>query len=335
MGLSEGRTVRLFLVDGAATGLMTAEILSFTGRALVAPRSRLPDVLKRQEARGTGVYFLVGDDPDVPGQQRVYIGKSTNIGERIRSHDSNKDFWDRLCIVTSKDQNLTEAHVGFLESRLIARAREAGRASIDNSTAPDYTALPESDIADMVYWVEQISLLLPVLGFDFLREVPKVPASLQGPQISLPGKPDGALELELRDTKFGVLAHALEVDGEYVVLTGSTARATGDYFNSYAALRQQLIDAGKLTASDDPQLFRFVQDVTFTSPSAASAVILNRNDNGRTSWHVKGSNMTLAQWQDQQAAKAAVTADELEHDGPADAVKSDDTANAVPKALTH
>jgi hypothetical protein len=51
MGLSSGRTVRLFLVDGAATGLMTAEILSWTGRALVAPRSRLPDVLKRQEAR--------------------------------------------------------------------------------------------------------------------------------------------------------------------------------------------------------------------------------------------------------------------------------------------
>ena len=73
MGLSAGRTVRLFLVDGAATGLMTAEILSWTGRALVAPRSRLPDVLKRQEARGTGVYFLVGDDPQVAGQQLVYL----------------------------------------------------------------------------------------------------------------------------------------------------------------------------------------------------------------------------------------------------------------------
>lgn len=334
MGLSAGRTVRLFLVDGAATGLMTAEIMSFTGRVLVAPRSRLPDVLKRQEARGTGVYFLVGDDPNVPGQQRVYIGKSTNIGERIRSHDSNKDFWDRLCIVTSKDQNLTEAHVGFLESRLIARAREAARASVDNSTSPEYTALPESDIADMLYWAEQISLLLPVLGFDVLREVPRQVASLQAQQTSLPGTPDGALELELRDMKFGVSARALEVDGEYVVLTGSTARAGGDYFNSYAAQRQQLIDAGKLSASDDPQLLRFVQDVTFTSPSAASAVILNRNDNGRTSWHVKGSNITLAQWQDQQAAKVPVTENELKSDAP-EVAKMEDNANAAPTSLAH
>ena len=223
----------------------------------------------------------------------------------------------------------------FLKVRLIARAKEAGRASMDNSTAPDYTALPESDIADMVYWVEQISLLLPVLGFDFLREIPKAATRLQGQQISSPATTDGTLELELRDTKFGVSARALEVDGEYVVLAGSTARAGGDYFNSYAALRQQLIDAGKLSASDDPQLLRFVQDVTFTSPSAASAVILNRNDNGRTSWHVKGLNITLAQWQDQQAAKAAVIADELESDEPPEPVKGDNTENAAPKALTH
>jgi hypothetical protein len=314
MGLSSGRTVRLFLVDGAATGLMTAEILSWTGRALVAPRSRLPDVLKRQEARGTGVYFLVGDDPRIAGQQLVYIGKSTNIGERIRSHDNNKDFWDRLCIVTSKDQNLTEAHVGFLESRLIARSREAGRASVENNTAPDYTAaLPESDIADMLYWVEQISLLLPVIGFDFLRELPRA-IPVQEQQIASYATLTGRLELELRDQKFGVLARAFEVDGEYVVLAGSTARSGGDYINTYAGLRKQLIDGGKLSTTDDPQLLRFVQDVTFNSPSAASAVILNRNDNGRTSWHVKGSNMTLAQWQDEQAARAAGTADEAENE---------------------
>jgi hypothetical protein len=82
MGLSAGRTVRLFLVDGAATGLMTAEILSFTGRALVAPRSRLPDVLKRQEAKGTGVYFLVGDDPKVAGQH-VYTSARVRTSANV------------------------------------------------------------------------------------------------------------------------------------------------------------------------------------------------------------------------------------------------------------
>ena len=283
--------------------------------------------MKRQEARGTGVYFLVGDDPQVAGQQLVYIGKSTNIGDRIRSHDNNKDFWDRLCIVTSKDQNLTEAHVGFLESRLIARATQAGRASVENSTAPDYTALPENDIADMLYWVEQISLLLPVLGFDFLRELPNATA-VQHPAST--GTQTGRLDLELRDTIFGVSARAFEADGEYVVLAGSTARSGGDYINTYAGLRQQLIDSRKLVKSDDPKLLRFAQDVTFTSPSAASAVIFNRNDNGRTSWRVKGSNTTLAEWQDQQAARAIAAAKEFESGSTPDG-ETEAASNTAPK----
>ena len=62
----DGRSVRLYLVDGSPTGILTAEIMNWTGHALVAPRSRLGEALSRDEASRTGVYFLVGDDPDQP-----------------------------------------------------------------------------------------------------------------------------------------------------------------------------------------------------------------------------------------------------------------------------
>ncbi len=55
-----GRTVRLFLVDGEPTGLMTAEIINWTGHVLIASRESLGDVLLRDESRRTGIYFLVG-----------------------------------------------------------------------------------------------------------------------------------------------------------------------------------------------------------------------------------------------------------------------------------
>ena len=39
-----GRTIRVFLADGTPTGILTAEIMaSWTGKAIAAPRSRLPD----------------------------------------------------------------------------------------------------------------------------------------------------------------------------------------------------------------------------------------------------------------------------------------------------
>ena len=52
-----GRSVRLFLVDGSPTGLITAEIMNWTGHVLVAPRGRLGEALVRNEIQKTGVYF--------------------------------------------------------------------------------------------------------------------------------------------------------------------------------------------------------------------------------------------------------------------------------------
>ena len=57
-----GKQIRLFLVDGTPGGLTTAEITNWTGHVFSARRSDLADLLKREEAQRTGVYFLLGDD---------------------------------------------------------------------------------------------------------------------------------------------------------------------------------------------------------------------------------------------------------------------------------
>jgi hypothetical protein len=307
MSAAQGRTVRLFLVDGSPTGLITAEIMNWTGHVLVGPRSRIGEVVQREETGRTGVYFLIGDDPAMPSKSLVYIGESDNVGKRIGQHnkDETKDYWTRLCLVTSKDQNLTKAHVRYLESRLIAIARAADRANVANGTAPDYGYLPESDIADMEFFLNQIGIVLPVLGFDFLRQKPKASPSAEPAtsQASSSSKPLAELlELTLSSKKFGIEAKAVEVDGEIVVRQGSTALASGESrMNQYGHLREQLIAEGKLVPHDDPSLLVFTEDVAFNSPSAASATLYDRNDNGRRSWRVAATGQTLADWQDAQA----------------------------------
>lgn len=49
------------------------------------------------------------------------IGEGDSVVDRIKSHakDASKDFWTRACLVTSKDMNLTKAHVRYLENRFI------------------------------------------------------------------------------------------------------------------------------------------------------------------------------------------------------------------------
>ena len=51
-----GRTLKLFLVNGLPTGVITAELGNWNGKVLKAPRLELPDLSKREECFKTGVF---------------------------------------------------------------------------------------------------------------------------------------------------------------------------------------------------------------------------------------------------------------------------------------
>jgi DNA-binding transcriptional LysR family regulator len=112
-----------------------------------------------------------GPDPARPAGAKAYIGEADDVGARLRSHfrAEDKEFFERLVIVVAKDDNLTKAHARFLESQLIRAAREAGSVSLANATRPDFHILPEADRADMEFFVSQLRLMLPILGFDLFR----------------------------------------------------------------------------------------------------------------------------------------------------------------------
>ncbi|MEX5449092.1 GIY-YIG nuclease family protein [Stutzerimonas stutzeri] len=300
--MSQGRSLRLFLVDGTPNGLLTAEIMNWTGHVLTGPRSKLAELVLRPECARTGVYFLVGPDPDNSLRSKVYIGESDDVAKRLKSHNrpeeaGGKDFWERVCLVTSKDQNLTKAHVKYLESLLISIAGSLGRAELVNGTAHEYVSLPESDRADMAFFLEQIRTVLPVLGFDFLRELTKPSApAVASTLVPVSRSPRFTLEVP----RYRLSAQGQEIDGEFFVLKGSKARA--DWVGTergYQGLFKQLVDEGVLVA-DGGEHLTFSDDYAFSSPSAAAAVVCGRAANGRTSWVVEETGQTYAAWQEQQ-----------------------------------
>ncbi|TCM58212.1 uncharacterized protein DUF4357 [Rhizobium sp. PP-F2F-G48] len=301
--MTQGRSVRLYLVEGTPTGILTAEIMNWTGHVLVTPRSKLPNALQRPEATRTGLYFLVGDDPDQPTKDRVYVGEGDSVIDRLKSHskDVSKDFWTRACLVTSKDFNLTKAHVRYLESRFVQLIRFADRAIVANGNEPALKNLPESDIADMEFFIEQVQVILPVVGFDFLR--PRVTAQLVSALTEAYASTSNRLDLVMNSEKYGFAAKAVEVDGEITVLKGSRGSTATFSTNIYGALREQLLKEGRLVVTDDPRFVEFAEDVAFASPSAAAAVIKNRNTNGRTSWKLANSGQSLKDWQDASLEK--------------------------------
>jgi hypothetical protein len=286
--LSPGRSIRLFLADGTPQGVITAEIMNWTGQALSAPRARLPELLRRPEAARTGVYVLMGPDPDRSIGTRIYIGEADNIALRLRDHlrSEDKDFFDRLVIIVAKDDHLTKAHTRYLESRLLWLAREVGVVSVANETRPDFQLLPEADKADMQFFLGQLRLVLPILGFDIFRRPPAVP---EHPS-------DG--ETIFTFSTAGASATARETEDGFIVLAGSTARRDGtDTFPAgYRAVRERLVQDGHLVDGAEPELYRFAVDIPFGSPSAAASIVAARSASGPREWKVKGTGQLYRDW---------------------------------------
>lgn len=294
-----GRTLKLFLVDGSPTGVITAELGNWSGKAIVAPRTALPELIKREEALRTGVYLLMGADPDNPARTLVYVGESDSVRTRLASHDSDdaKQFFTRVCLIVSKDENLTKAHVRYLESRIMALIRQASRAVLVNGTDPDFKGLPEPEIADMEGFLSEIEVLLPVLGFDVLRRAAES------------GDADGgrdAAEPVFLFTEAGTQARAKEAGGEFVVLAGSLARVkeTQTIHDGAKDQRRQLVEDGVFVKTEDGQHYTFTRDVAFSSPSGAAAVVYGGNVSGPAYWRREGDGLTYKEWRQQQLVQA-------------------------------
>lgn len=297
--MTHGKTIRIFLVDGTPGGIMSAEIINWTGQVLKFPRALFPEVLKREEIKKTGVYFLIGPNQDDPSQRIVYVGMSDNISQRLKSHivDEQKDFFEEVAFFSSKDANITVGHAAYLEYRLLEILQSVGTATIFNGNSGSLANLPESEQSDMEQVLENLRVLMPVLGYDFLQEKPKISMDTSTNSKS------AVFELTRASEK--IHARAYESGGQLVVMKGSTARhatnATQSARPSYERRISSLQDQGKLVENPtDSNLFLFTDDVVFSSPSMASDLILGSSTNGRILWKLEGTDKTYSEWFDEQ-----------------------------------
>ena len=271
-------TIKIFLVHGDPKRLRTAEISNWIGKAVAGPRSEFEGVISREEAEGSGIYFLTGSDPE-SGKPSIYVGEAECIRDRLKSH-LQKDFWNQVSFFVSKDENLTKAHIRYLEGKLIEQARKVSRALVVNNQSSG-ARLPESDRADLETFLEKVNQLLPVLGIELL--VPTV------------AKPEAKLEVELLTCEIkGVKARGHLSPNGFVILSGSQAvlneRPSTQKYPWALNMRLKLKEEGCLAIAADSLVF--TRDAEFTSPSAAAAVVHGGHANGLMAWKdLEGRNL--------------------------------------------
>jgi hypothetical protein len=274
-----GKKLTVYMIDGTEYGPRLSEIGNWVGKAIYSPRSALNKILTRSEFDNPGIYCLKGDPTDEAFGENIYIGEAENIKSRIKQHlsDPNKDFKELIFFI-SKDELLTKTQIKYLESRLIQLAIEAKTAEIENGNSPNLPTLHEADISDMEYFLEQIKLMLPVMGFRFL-----IPSTVKPKTIEDKVLEQSVIEIfEIRTKSFK--AKMYESDQGYIVIKGSEAKKSlsKSTTETYRNLRRKLLETSILIDKGDN--LEFAEDAIFSSPSAASNMVLGRNSNGFTEW---------------------------------------------------
>jgi hypothetical protein len=153
-------------------------------------------------------------------------------------------------------------------------------------------------------WTESVmqqrqEKMLKILETHWCLQDRKSKAELAEAKLAETKQASGDAVFELESAKHGLNATARETGNAFTVFAGSQAKADWTAQpHAYQQLRENLLDQRALKPSEDGLHLIFDKDVNFNSPSAASATVLGRPDNGRSSWRLLGTSITYAAWQD-------------------------------------
>jgi len=274
-----GRKVTIYLADGAPSGIRHVEIANWSGQAIACPRSRLNELRQWNEAQRPGVYFLLEKQTADTGD-RAYIGESENVVKRLSQQDKNQDFWNEVIVFTSKDENLTKAHIKYLESRLTAISIEADRYKIENGNTPTESTLPRADKDAMEEFVHNLRIVLGTLGHRVLEPVkaPIVAATIVGET------PPALSQFEFSFSIRGLHARGQQTDDGFVLFKDSdiSGKVSKSMPGKTAAIREKWLADGTMIPNGDN--FRLTKDSILSSSSYAAGLVAGTSRSGPQSW---------------------------------------------------
>ena len=271
-----GRCIKIFLSDGAPTGLRHVEIANWSGQALACPRGRFSELANWEESKRPGIYFLF-ESAATDENSQAYIGESEDVFKRLADHDRKKEFWNEVIIFTSKDENLTKGHIKYLESRLVEISKSAERYSLENSNTPTKSSLPRADAAAMEEFIENIRLVLGSLGHRILETLSKTTT-------------EQYVDIEtLNNYNLSFVANKLTgkgkvVDDGFLLLEGSQLayKSSKSMPAKCAKLKEQMVSDGFLQDKGDHYLL--IKNKIVSSSSYAADLIAGSSRSGPQSW---------------------------------------------------
>ena len=195
---------------------------NWNGKAIKIPRIELSSCY-REDITQAGVYFLFCKEDD--GTDSVYIGEAENVKERLLQHlrdyqaEKEKYYWTTAVIFIGRDLN--KALIRYLENRFVDIARQCKRYLVLTKNTYRNTVMKESQIAVMEEFIDNVRILISVLGYKVLEPVNK-PATIEENDGNEIEKEEIKLHLERTVKGIGKIeADGIRTSEGFVVLNGS------------------------------------------------------------------------------------------------------------------
>jgi hypothetical protein len=227
---------------------------------------------KLNEFNGSGVYILKYDPTDdIKYAEKIYIGESEQLRERLSNHysDEYKDFKECVVIISTRENELTKAHIKNMESKLYKIISEYKNAELFQKI-PTESSLSSSDQIVVDEFIELLKLILPLCGFNCL-----MPTTIDSTVIDNSNK----YFIKRKDLEATMVIE----NNNYVVLENSTAKVSDNQFHSKKLITKLLQD-GNIKLSDDKNTYVFLKNTIFTSSSSAASIVLGANVSGNENW---------------------------------------------------
>lgn len=268
-----GKTIELYLVNGTADSIITAELSNWNGKAVKIPRIEVP-TCKREDITNAGVYFLFCKEDD--GPDSVYIGEAENIKERLLQHirdnqaEREQYYWNTAVLFIGADLN--KALIRYLENRLVEIARSNNRYTVLTKNTYKKTVMKESQISAMEEFIENIKILINALGYKVLE-----------PFIAKDSD-KGTDKSEEYYLNVGTAKATGVVTSEgFVVYKGAVIKGdmAKEPYAPAVKLRDPLISSGKVKDGIT------TEDILFSSSSPAAIFVLGYSASGPQTWKNK------------------------------------------------
>lgn len=272
--MAYGKSIELFLVNGSADSLITAELSNWNGKAIKIPRIEVASC-NRDDITQAGVYFLFCKEED--GSDSVYIGEAENVKERLVQHlrdyqaEKEKYYWTTAVIFVGRDLN--KALIRYLENRFVDIARTCKRYTVLTKNTYKNTVMKESQIAVMEEFVDNVKVLINTLGYKVLEPFAHIESNTS------------SIDDEILYLSTGAASASGKVTTEgFVVFEGALLNektSTKSLSAGMQKLRQKIMD------SDKVQNLKTTEDILFSSSSAAADCILGYSVSGPQTWKTK------------------------------------------------